>query len=105
MHDDGRVEARTRLVRPMSRETVNLDEFARSHWRAAPRERFAPLWEAECARVPEFTESEFHIITGLLLPIWDRLPSDNIRVYRFETDDGERVIGRLGDPRGARPRL
>ena len=56
------------------------------------------LWEAECARVPEFSESAFHIITGLLLPIWDRLPAENMRVYRFETDDGERVIGRLVTP-------
>ena len=98
MHDDGRIEARTRLIRPMARETVKLDEFARSHWREATRERFAPLWEAECARVPEFSESAFHIITGLLLPIWDRLPAENMRVYRFETDDGERVIGRLVTP-------
>ena len=98
MHDDGRVEARTRLVRPMSRETIALDEFARSHWRAATQVQFAPLWEAECARVPEFSESGFHIITGLLLPIWDRLPADSIRVYRFETDDNERVIGRLVTP-------
>jgi len=56
------------------------------------------LWDAECARVPEFSESAFHIITGLLLPIWDRLPAENMRVYRFETDDGERVIGRLIAP-------
>ena len=98
MHDDGRVVARTRLVRPMGRETVSLDEFGRSHWRPATRDRFAPLWEAECAQVPEFSESEFHIITGLLLPIWDRLPAENMRVYRFETDDGERVIGRLVTP-------
>ena len=33
-----------------------------------------------------------------LLPIWDRLPSRNMRVYRFETDEGERVIGRLVAP-------
>jgi P-loop containing NTP hydrolase pore-1/C-terminal domain on Strawberry notch homologue len=98
MHDDGRVEARTRLIRPMSRETVTSDEFARSHWREATREHFALLWEDECARVPEFSESAFHIITGLLLPIWDRLPAESMRVYRFETDDGERVIGRLVTP-------
>jgi len=98
MHDDGRVEPRTRLIRPMARETVSLDHFARSHWREAPQREFAPLWEAECARVPEFTESGFHAITGLLLPIWDRLPAENMRVYRFETDDGERVIGRLVTP-------
>jgi hypothetical protein len=98
MRDDGTVVARTRLVRPMGRETVGLDDFARSHWRPATRDRFAPLWEAEYAQVPEFAESEFHVITGLLLPIWDRLPAENMRVYRFETDDGERVIGRLVTP-------
>jgi hypothetical protein len=37
----------------MSRETVTSDEFARSHWRKATQEQFAPLWEAEYARVPE----------------------------------------------------
>jgi hypothetical protein len=98
MHDDGHIVARTRLIRPMTRETLTLDEFNRSHWREVTREHFAPLWEAECAKVPEFTESEFHIITGLLLPIWDRLPAENMRVYRFETDEGERVIGRLVTP-------
>jgi hypothetical protein len=98
MHDDGTVVARTRLVRPMGRETISLDDFARSHWRPATRDRFAPLWEAEYAQVPEFAESEFHIITGLLLPIWDRLPAENMRVYRFETDNRERVIGRVVTP-------
>ena len=82
----------------MGRETLTVDEFSRSHWRPATRDHFAPLWEAEYAQVPEFAESEFHIITGLLLPIWDRLPAENMRVYRFETDDGERVIGRLVTP-------
>jgi protein strawberry notch len=103
MHDDGSVEARTRLIRPMARETITLDQFEHSHWRKATAEEFSPLWEAECARVPEFSESSFHIITGLLLPIWDRLPLTDMRVYRFETDDGERVIGRLIAPEALAP--
>ncbi|MGH7108343.1 MAG: strawberry notch C-terminal domain-containing protein, partial [Acetobacteraceae bacterium] len=98
MNDDGTLLPRTRLIRPMGRETLTRDEFNRSHWREVTREHFVPLWEAECARVPEFSESEFHVITGLLLPIWDRLPSDSLRVYRFAADDGERVIGRLVTP-------
>ena len=98
MDDDGNVEIRTRLIRPMTRETISVARFNHSHWRKATREEFAELWEAECERVPEFSESAFHIITGLLLPIWDRLPADSMRVYRFETDDGERVIGRLVTP-------
>jgi hypothetical protein len=98
MDDDGTVQIRTRLIRPLTRETMSVTQFEHSHWQAATREEFAGSWEAECARVPEFSESGFHIITGLLLPIWDRLPADNMRVYRFETDDGERVIGRLVTP-------
>src|SRR5262252_5919785 len=82
----------------MARETITLEQFEHSHWRKASVDEFTPLWEAECARVPEFSESSFHIITGLLVPIWDRLPADTMRVYRFETDDGERVIGRLVTP-------
>jgi hypothetical protein len=103
MDDDGTVEICTRLIRPMLRETITVARFEHSHWRKAMREEFTALWEAECAAVPEFSESEFHIITGLLLPIWDRLPADNMRVYRFETEDGERVIGRLITPEALAP--
>ena len=75
MDDDGNVEIRTRLIRPMARETISVERFNHSHWRKATWEEFAAIWEAECARIPEFSESAFHIITGLLLPIWDRLPA------------------------------
>jgi len=33
-----------------------------------------------------------------LLPIWKRLPDDSMRVYRLQTDVGERIIGRLVSP-------
>ncbi|MBI1206827.1 MAG: methylase [Azospirillum sp.] len=94
IHDDGEVERRVRLLRPMERETLALDAFSRSHWQEATRERFAEIWQAELSAVPEFAESSFHIVTGLLLPIWRRLPDESLRVYRLQTDDGERVIGR-----------
>jgi len=44
--------------------------------------------------VPPFAESDLHMVSGLLLPIWKRLPTDSPRVYRLQTDEGERVIGR-----------
>ena len=96
--DDGEVQRRVRLVRPMARETIALDALDRTHWEKADPERFAETWNAEVAQVPEFTESAFHIVTGLLLPIWNRLPDESLRVYRLQTDDGERVIGRLISP-------
>jgi hypothetical protein len=68
--------------------------MAESHWAEADRDRFAAAWEAELAEVPELTDSTIHIVAGLLLPIWKRLPNESTRVYRLQTDMGERIIGR-----------
>ena len=76
----------------------SLGDLAHTHWREAECADFIRAWEAEIAAVPEFTGRNIHVVTGLLLPIWKRLPNDSMRVYRVETDDGERVIGRLVSP-------
>ena len=95
MLDDGSVERRVRLLRPMERPAMPLAAMAETQWRDADRDSFAAAWNAELAELPEFTESRMHVVTGLLLPIWKRLPGEGCRVYRLQTDDGERVIGRL----------
>ena len=69
-----------------------------THWQEADRDTFARAWAAEVAEVPEFTDSEIHIVAGLLLPIWKRLPNELTRVYRLQTDAGERIIGRKVSP-------
>jgi hypothetical protein len=72
--------------------------MADTRWIEADRDAFATAWAAEIAQVPEFTDSVLHMVTGLLLPIWRRLPNDSTRVYRLQTDEGERVIGRRVSP-------
>ncbi|MCP3394931.1 strawberry notch family protein [Bradyrhizobium sp. CCGB12] len=94
MLDDGEIEQRVRLIRPMELHSVPLKMMAESHWAEADRKRFAAAWLAELAEVPEFTESTIHVVAGLLLPIWKRLPNESTRVYRLQTYAGERVIGR-----------
>ena len=96
--DDGAVERRVRLIRPTERRTLSEAALAGSHWEQADRAAFATAWSAELDALPEYVESIFHVVTGLLLPIWRRLPEDGCRVYRLQADDGERVIGRLVSP-------
>ncbi|PWB89010.1 methylase [Methylocystis sp. MitZ-2018] len=101
MQDDGSVLPRVRLLRPAHVDVITVETLERSHWRDANRQEFQRAWESEVASLPDRTESTFHIVTGLLLPVWNRLPYEAARVYRLQTDQGERVIGRLVSPASA----
>ena len=98
MLDDGEVERRVRLIRPMEHPTIPLATMPQTHWQEVDRDTFARTWAAEVAEILEFTDSEIHIVAGLLLPIWKRLPNESTRVYRLQTDTGERIIGRKVSP-------
>ena len=100
MLDDGTVERRVRLLRPIESHAMSVDALAQTTWEEVDQERFAAAWSAELATVPEFTTSTFHVVTGLLLPIWTRIPDEICKVYRLQTDDGERIIGRVISPAG-----
>ena len=97
MFDDGGVQERVRLVRPATRETMARPELDASNWRPADEAQWRTLWEHEIAELPSHRESRFWLAAGLLLPIWDRLPFENMRVRRLTTDDGEALIGRVLD--------
>ncbi|MER9017034.1 strawberry notch family protein [Mesorhizobium sp. M0898] len=98
MLDNGEIEWRVRLIRPMEHHQASLKMMAESHWVEAEQAAFADAWGVETADVPEFTDSTIHVVAGMLLPIWKRLPREFSRVYRLQTDDGERIIGRQVPP-------
>ena len=98
MLDDGTIEPRLRLIRPTEATTVPARMMDDTHWLEADRAAFTAAWNSELAEVPEFSESTLHIVAGLLLPIWKQLPQDETRVYRLQTDDGQRIIGRRVSP-------
>ena len=101
MFEDGGVEARVRLVRPAAREPMAAEELAASNWEDSGEDRWRALWDAEIEGLPRHTESRLWLVTGLLLPIWDRLPGENMRVRRLATDAGERLLGRVLTPEQA----
>jgi len=98
MLDDGEIERRVRLIRPMEQHHATVAMMADSHWQETDRDTFAAVWQREVDEVPAFTEGTIHMVSGLLLPVWKRLPNESTRVYRLQTDDGERIIGRRVSP-------
>ncbi len=98
MLDDGEIERRVRLLRPMEHVHASLKMMAESYWEETDHQTFVKAWNHECADVPEYEEHTLHIVAGLLLPVWKRLPNESTRVYRLQTDDGERIIGRRVSP-------
>ena len=97
MLDDGGVQERVRLVRPATRESMAVTELDASHWQPADEATWRALWEHEASELPTHRESRFWLAAGLLLPVWDRLPAENMRVRRLSTDDGDALIGRVLD--------
>ena len=97
MIDDGGVQERVRLIRPATGETMARAELDASNWRRADEAQWRRVWDAEIAGLPSHRESRFWLATGLLLPVWDRLPAENMRVRRLASDDGIALIGRVLD--------
>ena len=101
MLEDGGIQKRVRLMRPASRDTAAEKALTASHWREADETEWRELWDAEVQSLPSHTESRLWLVTGLLLPVWDRLPKEDLRVRRLTTDDGEALIGRVMNPEQA----
>ena len=56
---------------------------------------------ARWRRFPNSRTSTLHIVAGLLLPIWKRLPNESTRVYRLRPTRAKRIIGRKVSPASA----
>ena len=72
-------------------------EFVASNWGRTDEGHWRMLWNHEIGELPSHRESRFWLAAGLLLPVWDRLPAENMRVRRLTSDDGVALIGRVLD--------
>ena len=57
-------------------------------------EEAARLWKEAEEEFPSFRKERRHLITGAILPIWDRLEG-NPRIVRVTTKDGQTFLGRV----------
>ena len=87
--------------RPTGRGSMTEAAFASSHWEPVDAETFVRLWDEEVATLPTVETHRLVLLTGLLLPIWRDIPSDNERIWRVTPEDGAARIGRAISPEQA----
>ena len=95
LSDDGTRIARFEMHRPLKREYLTADQLEESCWEPIAEAEFRRLWQAEADEAASSLKRErLHLATGLLLPVWDKLPSDHVRVSRICAADGRSLLGR-----------
>lgn len=91
---DGRITSQLRLTSPTDYQLVDSYDLNRDNWKKLTPKEAQTLWDEQVAATPEFRKSDLHVITGAVLPIWDRL-GGNPKIYRLQTDEGERMLARV----------
>jgi hypothetical protein len=66
-----------------------------SNWNQLTTAEAEKLWNDAVSELPDFRTSNLHLIGGAVLPVWDKLPTENVRIYRVLTADGDMLIGRV----------
>jgi hypothetical protein len=96
LDNDGQSIQVWELIRPVGSERIRHSALAESHWREIDQAGFRSAWEAECADIANRVDIEtINIATGLLLPVWNRLPDDDVRVWRISDAEGHSLLGRI----------
>lgn len=96
--DDDRLLPAVRLRRPEGKSLETARAFAESAWAAAGPDAWRAAWEGEIAAADPWRTRELTLATGLLLPVWARLPAKGAQVRRVKAPDGRRWLGRALDP-------
>lgn len=93
----GDVVAMYRKIGPIHHERVEQGEINfNPNWVRLTSAQAKKAWGAQFKTQPTFTEENLHLVTGAVLPVWDRLRG-NPKVKRLRTDDGRRLLGRVID--------
>ncbi|MCC5659130.1 strawberry notch family protein [Nostoc sp. XA010] len=92
---EGGVVPRVLLVRPQKETRVIVEQLNSSTWGQVSIDAFTAAWSTEVNELPKFTTDYLHLVTGILLPIWKILPQQNSRVFRLQTSDGQKILGRV----------
>ena len=97
--EEGRPILMCQLVRPTGSTRIDRASLAHSHWACIDAQTFKAFWDEEVAAAEGRLDLEtIWVATGLLLPVWNRLPQDDVRVWRIDNGAGTSILGRIIRP-------
>jgi hypothetical protein len=93
--EDGSFDEEIRMVAPRGTSRLPLARFLKADWHQVERDHFKRAWNSTVAELPKWHTRRFALLTGMLLPLWERLPKDLARVYRLPQDNAPALLGRV----------
>ncbi len=97
--ENGKVEKRYMLQSP-SKEVFNtyVESTFKAKCQPIPKGEWRAAWKTETGKLPEYIDQRIHMLSGTLLPVWDKLPPESKRVMRVITTDGRQYLGMIVKP-------
>ncbi|NEX91165.1 bifunctional class I SAM-dependent methyltransferase/DEAD/DEAH box helicase [Caulobacter sp. 17J65-9] len=99
--DNDRLVESVRIIRPTKTSNSPASVYAESAWEVVDEAPWLATWDAEVATTDKYHTRQITLITGLLLPLWTKLPRSQTYVRRITSPDGRRWLGRVLDDRAA----
>lgn len=96
--DDGTSRNRYAVMRVSSTDYLTGEALAESSWAHISRAELKAGWAREVeVALAKLDEETLFIATGLLLPVWNKIPAKMLSVVRIACRDGRSLLGRVID--------
>jgi hypothetical protein len=100
MTADGTRKLRTTRQSVVAESQISSDDLKNKYVKIDNKAIAERLWNADFDAYPATRKRVDHIVKGLILPIWNRLPN-NINVRRYVDENGNAHLGRYFNQRDA----
>ena len=82
------------ICRPNGIEYILEDKFKTSNWIEYSQKKFIENWNKKVLTLPKIVTNKLFLVTGLILPVWNDIPSKEARIYRVPQKNGVALLGR-----------
>ena len=91
----GKVYAGVRLEGPTQMRYMEERKLTQDKYEDVPKAKAKTMWDDQIQNTPGTYKRKLHMVTGALLPVYDRLPVSNPKIRRIVLNNGNSYLGRV----------